>query len=403
MISPSRCFIPRFSFAVVSLLAVLCLAAPAAWGQIVRIPAETAQSVTLSSAQEQLLDEFTGALKPRIFGENRDESTRAVGELLDPLRNERVSVAFRQAMTARLIDDLERVLRDARPMLEDGTINTIPYSALRIAGELATDQSLGVILPLLRHEDDGLRFFAIYCTEAVFFAVRTSAPAVSDRTLFVDRGDGRGEGLVALLGDLLLQERSPRHAAAIVRSLAEAGSIRNEQVPGLSAHAVRLIGDRTSERIRGVQGQVVSEEERLVWLTAGQAVQRVIAQTTGASPASALGAIRLGGHLAAAVYLDIEGGRVVSIPERDDDDKAVIEKQMLILAQNLMIFGEQRHAEGTGRRRNTAFEDSAGALLDAFLGLGDRNFRQVSLGLISANGLLTDAPYPFLDNEFIRE
>lgn len=92
---------------------------------------------------------------------------------------------------------------------------------------------------------------------------------------------------MALLGELLVQERSPRHAAAIVRSLAEAGSIRGDQVLGLSAHAVRLIGDRTSERIRGFQGRGVSEEERLVWLTAGQAVQRVIAQTTGATPASA--------------------------------------------------------------------------------------------------------------------
>lgn len=82
---------------------------------------------------------------------------------------------------------------------------------------------------------------------------------------------------------------------------------------------------------------------------------------------------------------------MVSVPERDDDDKAVIEKQMLILAQNLLIFGEQRHAEGTGRRRNTSFEDSAGALLDAFVGVGDRNFRQAALGLISASGLLTDA------------
>lgn len=395
----TACFAPR----LIAALLVLALPIVPALGQIIRIPPETAQSVTLSGAQQEQVTRFLDSLRPRVFGEDKADASRAMSELLDPLRDERVSVAFRQAMSAGLTPDIERALADTRPLLDDGTINARPYLALRLAGEIATDRTLQLIVDELDSEDDGRRFFAIHCTEVVFFSVRTSAPAVTDQTLFHDRGGGRIEGLAPTLARMIVTEPSPRHAAAIVRSLTEATQIRREQIPGLSAYAVRSIAERTSERIKANRGSNPSEDERLVWLTAGQSVQRVIAQTaSGVDSVTALQSIRLAGHLVASVFREVESGRVVPVDQRGADDAAVIEKQTLGLAQNLMIFGEQRHAEATGRRRTQALEDSTGVLLDAFLGRGG-NFRQSSLAIVSASGLLASAPYSFPGDEFIRD
>lgn len=393
------CVAPRL---VVALILLLLPVAPAS-GQIIRIPPETAQSVTLSAAQQEQVTRFLDSLRPRVFGDDKAAASRAVSELLDPLRDERVSVAFRQAMSAGLAADIERALADRRPLLDDGTINAKPYLALRLAGEIATDRTLSLIVGELTSEDEGRRFFAIHCTEVVFFSVRTSAPAVTDQTLFHDRGGGRFEGLAPTLGRMLVSEPSPRHAAAIVRSLTEATQIRREQIPGLSAYAVRSIAERTSERIKSNRGSNPSHEERLVWLSAGQSVQRSIAQTAvGVDSATSLQSIRLAGHLVASVYREVEGGRVVPVAERSGADAAVVEKQMLGLAQNLMLFGEQRHAEATGRRRTQALEDATGVLLEAFLGRSG-NFRQSSLAIVSASGLLSSPPYTFPGDEFISD
>jgi hypothetical protein len=392
---------PRVGVLRVALAAAMLFCLPAA-AQIVRVPAEVAQSVTLSPDQEAIIDQFVDSLRADLFGADKAASSRAVGELLDPLRDDRVSVAFRQALASRLIGDIEAALNHSQPLLEDGTLNATPYVALRIAGDLATDRTLAVIVQNLEHEDPGIRFFAIHCTEAVFFAVRTAAPAVSDRALFADLGQGRAEGLAPKLGELLVTEPSPRHAAAIVRSLAEAASVRPDQIGGLSVNAVRQIAEQTSRRIRRLADAAPTEEERLVWLTAAQAVQRAVAQGSQLGVDAPLGAVRLAGHLTAAIYRDVEAGRATPAADRSADGNAEIEKQTLALAQNLLLFGEQRHAEATGRRRNQALETAAGGLLDAFVGQGDRNFRQSALAIISTNGLLTDAPYAFADDEFIR-
>ncbi|MBZ0172053.1 MAG: hypothetical protein K8E66_06710, partial [Phycisphaerales bacterium] len=86
---------------------------------------------------------------------------------------------------------------------------------------------------------------------------------------------------------------------------------------------------------------------------------------------------------------------------RNGEGEAEIQKQTLELARNLLTFGEHRHAGATGRQPDPRVEKAADDLVDAFTGVGGQNFRQTALGLVSLNGLLTDAPYGFADDEFI--
>ena len=387
-----------------SALAV-CLPAPAATAQIQRIDEATARSVTLSGSQRDEVDRFVSTYAPLVFGDDPAESARGLEELLTPLRDPGVSVAFRQALAELLRQQIAEAIADDRVVISDAdgneTVNAAPYSAMRLAGELATQNTVGLIEAELDADNDGRRFFAIYATESVFYAAANAAPAVTPGALYNQRGD-RSTGLIAVLGDRLEAEPSARHAAAIVRSLTEASTIREEQFADAASAALARIGNGASARARASRGEEVTTEERLVWLTAGQSMFRAIAQSggRGSDREAGLASIRLAGHLVASVYEDLEAERLPPVDERGGES-AVVPRQMLQLARNLLTFGDQAHASASGRAPNRELEAAALALEDAFLGKGSENLRRVSLSLVSGSGLLTAAPYGFSDDEFI--
>lgn len=395
----------RMVWLFVATWAVLVPVLPAT-GQMVTIDPRIAQSVTLSSSQRAEVRLFVDALKADAFGDVPGPAKRAIDSLLSPLHSGGVSVAFRQAMSDALYDEIESAIGDDRVWIEhegrDHTLNARPYTGLRLAGEIATDRMLGLIRQQLSNTDMGRRFFAIHATEMVFFAVQTAAPAVTKESLYAGSGTS-ARGIVADLAARLVEEDSSRHAAAIVRSLGEAGRISDSTMQDVASNAIRLIGDRTSDRIRARRGTNADTEERKVWITAGREVFPVIAQPAGGvDKATALAAIRLGGHLVASVYRDVEKSRDDGSEDGGGGVRAETQKQMLELAENLLTFGEMRLADALSRSPDKRFEDTAGTLVDAFLGKGG-NFRQIALSIISKNGLLTDAPFGFRDDEFIGE
>jgi hypothetical protein len=101
-----------------------------------------------------------------------------------------------------------------------------------------------------------------------------------------------------------------------------------------------------------------------------------------------------------AVFRMAEADKLPPVPDRQEGSP---EGQILGMAQNLLGFGEQNHAEATGRQPSRSVLDAADALLSAYRGEADRRFRQVALRLVSTNGLLTDRPYAFDDDEFVGD
>lgn len=388
------------------LVAMLTLA-PSALGQIVRMNPETPNSVTLSPAQEDEIEGFLDEHADVALGEDPAAAARAIDDLIDPLLGEGVSVAFRQAYASRIIDRLRDAIADDRVMLENDqgsrSINHRPYHALRLAGELATDTTLDLIVEELRSEDNGRRYFAIHSIETVLFRMRTSAPAITARNLFNPRQGTEGTGLIPDMGTMLVEEKSSMHASAIARALAEAAELPGDVAPGVSQVAKRLIAHGAASRIRATAGQKPAREDALSWLTAGQRVIRVIAQPGSADGATSLAAIRLGGQLIASVYDDVEAGRAPSAGSRKIDELGKIHAQMLSTAESLLLFGEQNAATASGRRQNADLVATAGRLKEAYLSGNDSEFRRAALGLISPNGMLTAPPFGFDDDEFIVE
>lgn len=390
---------------VLSLLAAVCVFVPEASSQIIQIDPATTQSVTLSGTQRTEIDKFLDQYASDAFSDDRAISAKAIDNLIDPLLGQGVSVAFRQAFSDRLIEQINEVLEDHRVLLDDKTINHKPYHALRLASEIATDRTLTSIVAQLKSEDPGRRYFAIHSIETVFYRMRTSAPAVTARTLLDRRQNGTTTGLIPDLGKMLAEEKSGRHASAIISALAEAADFPEEIVPGASAEAIRLIGTGAAARVRATAGNNAPPvtEDILSWLTASQRIVRLIAQPGSVDETTALAAVRLGGQLIASVYREMEAGRVVSADLRETDQAARIQSQMLGVAENLLLFGEQNAADDSGRRQDRELVAAAETVRNTFLKGNDSEFRRAALELISPNGILTAEPYGFKDNEFIVE
>ena len=393
---PRRAVWPVFA----AILAMLV--APTLSAQIVRIDPETPRSVSLSGGQLDEIEAFLAEHADDAFGEDRARAARALDELIDPLLGEGVSVAFRQAMADRLIDRIDAALTDQPVMLEgengDRAINHKPYHAMRLASEIATDTTLQRIIEQLDSDNEGRRYFAVHGIETVFYRMRTSAPAVSSSAILSTRQGSQPSGLIPELGKRLVTAESGRQAAAIVRALAEAAELPDDEVAGASDAALRLIADGAAARIRNAADQTPSFENVLSWLTAGQRIVRVIAQPGAADGPTALAAIRLGGQLVAAVYRDLESDRD---PAPGVDAK--VHDQMLGLAENLLLFGEQNAAAAGGRRPSGEFNTAVDRLQDLLAAGREADFRRAAIGLISPNGILTDAPYRFTDDEFLVE
>ncbi len=404
--APRRSGVRGLACPLVALLIALVCFAPRAAAQIVRIGPDTPRSVTLSPEQQDEIDAFLGQYAAPAFGDDRGEAKRAMDELIEPLLGDGVSVSFRQAYADRLAGMIEGGLTDQPLMLTDtsgnASINHKPYNALRLAGEIATDRTLGMILEELASEDTGRRYFAIHSIETVLYHMRNS-PAVTGSTILNRRQGGEETGLIIDLGNMLSKETSGQHAAAMIRALAEAAELPSDIVPGASDAAMRMIGNGTAARVRATANKAPAFEDILAWLTAGQRLVRRIAQPGSADAQASLAAIRLGGQLVASVYEDLEAGRVVPADERATAAEARVHNQMLGVAENLILFGEQNAASATNRRQSDELRATAERLQELFAEGKDSEFRRAALGLISPNGLLTAQPYGFTDDEFIVE
>jgi hypothetical protein len=389
---------------VLTTLAAILVLSPSAVAQIVKIDPATTQSVTLSGTQIDEVERFLAQYTDDAFSDDRAVSARALDELISPLLGQGVSVAFRQAYADRLSNTISEVLDDPRVMI-DNAINHKPYHALRLAGEIATDRTLSLIVGQLRSDDAGRRYFAIHCVETVFYRMRTSAPAVTARSVLNRRQGAAPTGLIPDLGKMLIEEKSGRHASAIIGTLAEAADLPADVVEGASSEAIRLIGTGAAARVRAAAGpEAPDQADVLSWLTAAQRIVRVIARPASADTPTSLAAIRLGGQLIAAVYRDLEAGRIApDVKNRGDDQEALTQSQMLADAENLLLFGEQNAAAAAGRQQNAQLIAAASAIRESFAAGNDSEFRRSALGLISPYGTLTGAPYGFTDDEFIVE
>lgn len=152
-------------------LAFTTLAPSAAFAQGGQVSlTQVAGKNDLSDADKNAIREMVERQRPLLSG-TASEVRRAREAIVAPLEERGVSVPFRVELSRQLFDTLKALSTDAR--------DVVAVNALRIAGELATTNSLRVVVDGLKDKRPAVRHGALYAMSRLFMQAARTSPAVS--------------------------------------------------------------------------------------------------------------------------------------------------------------------------------------------------------------------------------
>jgi len=362
-------------WAAVAIAAVLALpTARPAFGQIVQIDEELARAVSINAAGRERIDEYVGRYTDDLLSDDRTAVVNARDALSTPLADERVSVAFRQALGTALEDELAALVSADESWRR--------LVGLRLAADLATERTAASIERALGSDRNEVRFFAMFAAESLFDTVARSSAAVTDQTLtrLLERAAGE-----------LSETDDPRLADAAVRTVAAAVMMPRNRVEGLGYRAVGLLADSAATMARRTDSATADGVVVLPLVRAGLVLRDFIAVNSDVPRDASVAAIGYGGDLVAFVFERSEAAP-------DGDEIPAIDLQLAGIGASLVFFGEQNRARADRDAPRVENVDLVTPLRE-----DDRaNFRARALGLVGESGALRRPPFRFAEGRFDR-
>jgi hypothetical protein len=189
--------------------------------------ASVAQIVTkndLSEADKGVIRDLIERQRPLLSG-TAAEVRRAREALVAPLEERGVSVPFRVEMSRQLFETLKTLSADGR--------DVVAVNALRVAGELATTNSLRVVSDGLKDKRPAVRHGALFAMGRLFMQAARTSPAVSQgdmRSAIAELeriASGESDPLMidGAISALVAAARAPEGSAAMAR-MGEAVGVR---------------------------------------------------------------------------------------------------------------------------------------------------------------------------------
>lgn len=323
-----------------------------------------------------------------------------------------------RAARRRLLEPLDRTDLSARERIAYGDVvvpalarlmasesrELVLANALRVAGSLGTESGVGLIRPFLSDERTAVRFAAAYGVTQTFEALKGSSPALPV------------EAVMRLVDDVAASadaESDPLVLDAMVRAL-----IAASELPGVGAyarvrnHALGVLADVGGRRARALGGEHNDPRHLLPLQRVGQALRNALVDHAN-RPIDEATARRAAGYAGDVLSMLLEQVRRGRLPEvRATDDEATRARAreqrrpyeaLAALAEAIIdLAGEEvfrravlDHVVDEGGRtpaQNLLRGTSA----------GDREFSFGVLRIIGDAGVLTDQPFQFADDRFIR-
>lgn len=229
--------------AVCVVLAALMGPSPwaAAQGQL---PAEVVTASDPTGEQLKQLDGFVDELLPKLEAGDA-EAVRARNRLLEPLRAAgRPSVRFRQEYSNRLLKSPK-----AKTLAQLATSNPdqVAYSAIRIAGELATPEAADIVVKALKDKRTSVRIVAAAAIGRTFDAIRDSSPAM---------GAADALRLTAPLGQVITGDAEPEVVRVSIKSLASGMGVTRQGYESLRPAAYGELSGAVGTRAKALQGSM---------------------------------------------------------------------------------------------------------------------------------------------------
>ncbi len=209
------------------------------------IPTSVVQSVAgLGDEARRQIQAYVDRVIADLSAQDPVRIRDARNHLLMPLSDPQVGVPFRLEYSRQLCPRLEVLAQDARPI--------VAVNALRIAGDLATDRSVEILLSQLEHREASIRLASASGLARAFEAMRDTAPAIDQQA---------AARLLNRCAERLVLEKEPHVADALARAILAASAIERDGFPTLRAEALQLSAARVADRIKALGGNAPSPAE----------------------------------------------------------------------------------------------------------------------------------------------
>jgi hypothetical protein len=306
------------------------------------IPSEVVRSPSgLGDAARQQIQAYVERVIGDLSAQDPVRIRDARNHLLLPLSDREVGVPFRLEYSRQLCPRLEGLAQDSRPI--------VAVNALRIAGDLATDRSVEILLSHLEHKEASIRLASAAGLARVFEAMRDTAPAMDAQSAL---------RLLNRAADRLAAEPEPHVADALARALLAAGSVEKDGFASLRPEALRLSATRVADRIKAKGGAIPSSAEIDTILRTLSTLSVALAEdnTRPVARRFSEGAVKAAARLAdesLGLLIDLaRGGRLPvadpSLP-REEQERALSERAWAVAvaaaADNVAYFALQRLGE----------------------------------------------------------
>ncbi|MEM1331215.1 MAG: HEAT repeat domain-containing protein [Planctomycetota bacterium] len=340
---------------------LLPLAAPA-FGQS-ELPRDLIEASRLTDAQSRTVASFVEDNRAGLVDGDASDLRRHRTAVLAPLTEDGVSVDFRIRLGAELAPVLEAMLASGQPDRQ--------LTALRIAGSLATAESVALLTEAMSDEAPDHRLMAAAALRRTFRAINDQRPAMTE---------GRVRQIVDLLAGAMPSETSADVADAMGRALIEASSGSRDGFDGVRELAFDTLIAAASTRLQSAEPTHARE-----MILASRALEHARQQITlgeGLSSARVLASAGLAGDAAAYAAKTAQAGGMSSI----DRSSAVA----LTAAAEAVIFFAQGQLDDAGTPTPTQLSgilEDGGRDGDFVAGVRDR--------LTGASGVLTSPPFRF--------
>ncbi|MBL8990290.1 MAG: HEAT repeat domain-containing protein, partial [Phycisphaerae bacterium] len=283
---------------------------------------------------------------------------------------------FRVEYAKALLPVIDPLTQDAR--------DQVAANALRIAGELATTNSVPPIIRALKDQRAAVRYAACYAAGRVFDALRmpdtVSAAAV---------GSADVDGLLAELSALFAAENDPAVLDGCALAFSGATGIAGGKIKGYDARsqAVTIFCNAAGARARTLKGIAADAPVVPVMLRAATNVRNALISAGSAGQTLTNPALVAAGGLSGDMLALV--ARALKGPDKDKLDRSALE-------------GLVRAAEAAGSLSRQLLKVSGppASLGEAVKSGKDDQFLRDVLTIIGDGGVLTKSPFEFPRDRF---
>lgn len=351
----------------------LMLVAPAI-GQTTSLPLSTIEGATLGGSQMSQISSFVDHWSTRAMDGDTQSAARAQGKLLEPLINSRVSISFRQAYSDALASHLDA-------LNADGSVGST-LSMLRIAGELGTSRSTGLILSGLDSDDAGVRIFAAGRAGRTFRTTAANGPAMSANDL---------TSLVTKLGEVSSSTNDTSLLSACIQALGQGCSLPSDDFLAPRAACMEQMCTAASNYLT-LDGTDLESRARIAMLATGSATNSLLQVGESSTNDAIKAAVALGADMISISLSDVVNGTMPALGSRD------LQTKLVSSGESLLYFALRKHAELNGRPAGNVEQTTLAALLESG---EDREFRNKAALLLGAGSPIITA-FDFADDRFVN-